>query len=100
MFDTIKGVRPSDVKYYDLITEEFYTVTDFEEINKSSLFSSDSLTNLNENVKKIDYTKSETKFDSGAYLSIEASSISLEKDCDDVDNPNQKTKYDFKVEKA
>ena len=62
--------------------------------------SSDGLTTLNENAKKIDYTKSETKFGTGAYLSIEASSVSLEKDCEDVLNPNEKIRYDFKVEKA
>tara|TARA_Y100000593_G_scaffold4019_1_gene7968 strand:- start:123432 stop:127130 length:3699 start_codon:yes stop_codon:yes gene_type:complete len=71
-----------------------------EELNKAVFFAADNLRSLNENAKKIDYTKSETKFGSGAYLSIEPIGISLEKDCDDVLNPNEKIKYDFKVEKA
>lgn len=70
-----------------------------EELNKSALFTADEMVSLNENAKKIDYTKTETKFGTGAYLSIEATSISLEKDCDDVLNPNEKIKYDFRVEK-
>jgi len=71
-----------------------------EDLNKGAFFTAENLKSLNEGAKRIDYTKSETKFGTGAYLSIEATGISLEKDCDDVLNPNEKMKYDFKVEKA
>ena len=71
-----------------------------KEREKLAILSTDGLASLNDNAKKLEYTKSETIFGTGAYLSIEASSVSLEKDCDDVLNPSEKIKYDFKVEKA
>ena len=71
-----------------------------EVLNKSALFTTDGLVFVNENAKKMDYTKTETKIGTGAYLSIEATGVSLERNCDDILNPNEKIKYDFKVEKV
>ena len=88
------SIAPDRQDLFDAIRDSH-----LEELNKSALFTADEMVSLNENAKKIDYTKTETKFGTGAYLSIEATSISLEKDCDDVLNPNEKIKYDFRVEK-
>jgi len=82
--------------------ELFDTIRDahLEDMKRSTLFTSDQLVFTDENSKKIDYTKTETKIGTGAYLSIEATGVSLEKNCDDTLNPNEKVKYDFKVEKV
>lgn len=71
-----------------------------KELEKVVFLAADSLISLNVNARKIDYTKSETNFGTGTYLSIGANSVSLEKDCNDILNPNEKIKYDFKIEKA
>ena len=50
--------------------------------------------------KKIEYTHDALKFDSPAELTVTASSIAYEKDCNDIIIPNEKNRLEYKLENS